>query len=59
MFPFEYKNEYGGDDDILEKCNDRMSKIVGHLGIEYTYKGYLYDSMKCMYFLIYNYCQKY
>ena len=44
-FPFfEYKNEYGGDDDILEKCNDRMSKIVGHLGIEYTYKGYLYDS---------------
>ena len=42
-FPFiEYKSEY--NDNIIEKCNERMEQIIIDLDVTYKYKGYLYDS---------------
>ena len=42
-FPFiEYKSEY--NDNIIEKCSERMKQIISDLDVKYTYKGYLYDS---------------
>ena len=56
-FPFiEYKSE--NNDNIIEKCNEKMKQITSDLDVKYTYKGYLYESSEMYVFFNIDFLSK-